>query len=129
MLSTSFVVGATAIVGTVLLSIVPVTRKIIYAIQENRGRLAECLELQAYFIEINASYLKAHPVKGDAKKTKEILKKQEALRIKFLRLAEKLRVKSLKSEELAKKTLEEEDRTITMNSVKDDINNSDVTIL
>ena len=128
-LTTSFIVGVTAIATTVMLSIVPVTRKIIYVIQNSRGRLAECLELQAYFLEINASYLKAHPVKGDVKKTKEVLKKQEALRLKFLRLADKLRVKSIKSEELAKKTLEEEDRTITLNSVKDDINNDDVTIL
>lgn len=126
--SIAFIVGAAAIASTVMLSIVPVTRKIIYTIQDGRNKLAECLELQAYFLEINAAYVKANSGKS-SEKTKEILKKQENTRIKFLRLADKLRVKSLKSEEMQKKNLDEDNRTISLDSMRDEVNNDEISIL
>lgn len=126
--STAFLIGAAAIVTTTLVSIVPVTRAIIFSIQDVKQKLADCLTLQAYFLEQHKLYLEAHGVERKPEKTKEIIKKQEKLRLQFLRLAEKLRVKSLKSEQLAKKNIEEENKTITLDSLKDDVENDDIAV-
>ena len=120
-------VGAVTIIAAVMLSIVPVTRKIIYTIQDFRGRLAAESELQAYFLELNANYLKTRSEKSP-EKTAKILKKQEKVRLQFLRLAEKLRVKSVKAEQLGRRTLEEENKTLTMDSMREKIDDSDFDI-
>jgi hypothetical protein len=122
----AFAVGSIAIVGTVVFTIVPVTRRIIYAIQDLRGRLARDLELQAYFLELNKSNVQAREKVVGKEKTESILKKQEALRLKFLRLAEKLRVESVKAEEIGNRTVSEEDRTMTMDSMRDSVNDTDI---
>lgn len=128
LLDDAMAVGTLAIITTVMLSIIPITRRLIYTIQDFRGRLADDLELQAYFLEMNQNYLKANKTRTVAE-NKKIMEKQEKVRLKFLRLADKLRVSSVRAEELARKTLNNEDRTMSVNSLQDDVSNSDITIL
>ena len=109
-------VGAFVIVTTVMLAIVPVTRTLIYTIQDLRGRLAQDLELQAYFLELNKARVQAAKGKTPEEK-KKILAKQEKVRLTFLRLADKLRVKSVRAEELARKSLNNDNRGISLDSM------------
>lgn len=124
----ALLVGSLAIISTILLSIVPVTRRLVYAFQDMRGRIAQDLELQAYFLEMNKAVVQADQARTEEQKQK-ILSKQENLRLKFLRLADKLRVKSVRAEQLAKKNLKEDDRRMTLDSARKDVDNDDFTIL
>lgn len=115
-------VGSIAIVSTVLLAIIPTIRALLYSIQDMRGKLAEELELQAYFLEMNRGYLEANK-NMDPDKKKAIMEKQEKIRLKFVRLADKLRVKSFRAEELGRKSLNEDNRILSIDkgSSDDDI--------
>ena len=124
-----FAVGSIALFSAVIFTIVPVTRRLIYTIQDMRGRLAEDLELQAYFLELNKSSVKSQEKIRGTEKTNKILEKQEKVRLKFLRLADKLRVKSLQAQELSKKKQDTEDRAMTLDSVKDSVNDDDISIV
>ena len=124
-----FAVGSIAIFSAIIFTIVPVTRRLIYTIQNMRGRLAEDLELQAYFLELNKASLKAQEKTRGTEKTNKILEKQEKVRLRFLRLADKLRVKSLQAQDLSKKKQDTEDRAMTLDNAKDDVNNDDISIV
>jgi hypothetical protein len=124
----ALVVGAAAIVTTVALSIVPITRKLIYSFQDCRRRLTDCLELQAYYLELNRSVVEARDDLSKDKKDK-ILKKQEAIRLKFLRLADKLRVTSMRNDSLTKRRLEEDNRILTMDNTRNEIDNDDFVLM
>ena len=120
----ALLVGSLTLISTILLSIVPITRRVIYSIQNLRGKIAEDLELQAYFLEMNKTVVKADRTKNPEQK-KVILAKQEKLRLKFLRLAEKLRVKSVRAEQLAKKSLKTDDSTLTIDSTRKQVDSED----
>lgn len=124
-----FAVGSIAILSAVIFTIVPVTRRLIYTIQDMRGRLAESLELQAYFLELNQTSVKAQEKTRGAEKTKKILDKQEKVRLKFLRLADKLRVKSLQAQELSKKKQDTEDRAMSLDTMRDSASDDDITVV
>ena len=124
-----FAVGSIAILSAVIFTIVPVTRRLIYTIQDMRGRLAEDLELQAYYLELNKASVQAQQGKFGAEKTKKILDRQEKVRLKFLRLADKLRVKSLQAQESSMRQQNAEDRTLTLDSARNDVDDDDITIV
>lgn len=121
-------IGIVAVTSVVALSIVPVTRKLVYTFQDMRGRIAEDLELQAYFLELNKATLEANTTR-DAEKNKKIIEKQEKTRLKFLRLADKLRVKSVRAEELAQKNIDNENRGISIDSMHSDVDDNDFSIM
>lgn len=122
------VVGGVALVTAVALSIVPVTRKLLYTFQDARRKLSDALELQAYYLELNRSVLEANETMSKEKKDK-VLKKQEALRLKFLRLADKLRVDSKRNQELSKKDLDKDNGMLTLDGMRDEIDNSDIVLI
>ena len=97
--------------------------------QNMRGRLAEDLELQAYFLELNKATVKAQEKTRGTEKTNKILEKQEKVRLRFLRLADKLRVKSLQAQDLSKKKQDTEERAMTLDNAKHDVNNDDISIV
>lgn len=127
-LGSALLVGTLAVVVPVMISIIPVTRSLIYHFQNIRERLADCLTLQAYFLEQNKAYLEATKEHDEPKK-KKIIAKQEKLKLKFLRLAEKLRVSSIRADELARKTLREEDRVINTSTIQDATSSGDIIIV
>lgn len=124
----ALIVGSLAVITTVMLSIVPVTRRLVYTFQDMRGRIADDLELQAYYLELNKASVEANQ-RRSAEQNKKILEKQEKVRLKFLRLADKLRVKSVRAEDLAKKSLKDDDRKLTMDSMRGQVDNGDFSIL
>ena len=124
----ALLVGSLAVVSTVMLSIVPVTRKLIYTFQDMRNRIADDLELQAYYLELNKAAVEANQAKT-ADQKKKILDKQEKVRLKFLRKAEKLRVKSVHAEQLASKSISDDNRTMSVDSMHDQVDNGDFSIV
>ena len=124
----AMVVGSVALVTTVALGIVPVVRKLIYTYQDIRRKLTDSLELQAYYLELNQTILEAKETLPADKKEK-ILKRQAELRLKFLRLADKIRVESKRDQELSKKVLEKDNRMLTVDGIRDDIDNSDFSVV
>lgn len=126
-LDDAVVIGGAAIITTVAMSIVPITRKVIYTFQNLRRKLSECLELQAYFLELNKSVVEAKS-EFSATEKEAIIKKQEALRLKFLRLADKIRVESKRNEELSRKALDKDNSVLTASNIREQIDNSDIVL-
>ena len=123
----AMLVGGVAVVSAVAVSIVPITRKIIYTFMDLRRRLSDELALQAYFLELNQSVIDARSTLSEPKK-QEILRKQEELRIRFLRLADKLRVESRRNEELSMKTLDKDNSVLSSTSIREQIDDSDIVL-
>lgn len=124
----SMIVGTVAVVSAIALSIVPVTRRLVYSFQDSRRKLADDLELQAYYLELNKAAVEANAAKTDAEK-KKILEKQEKVRLKFLRTAEKLRVKSVRATQMASKAISDDNQTMSVSSTRDQVDDGDFTIV
>lgn len=120
-------IGGAAIISAVAISIVPITRKVIYTFQDIRRRLSDSLALQAYFLEINRNVVAARSDLTQEKRD-SILRKQDALRLKFLRLADKIRVESRRNEELSKKTLDKDNSVLSASNIREQINDSDIVL-
>lgn len=120
----AMLVGSVAVVSAIMLSIVPITRKLVYSFQDMRNRIADDLQLQAYYLELNKAAVEANEAKT-ADQKKKILDKQEKLRLSFLRAAEKLRVKSVRAEQLARKSIENDNRKMSVDSMRDQVDNDD----
>ena len=115
-------------VTAIALSIVPVTRSLIYNFKELKRRLSESTALMAYYLEMNKSVVEANAeIKPDKKK--KIISKQEKLRTTLLKISDKMRVSSVKAEEMSKKTLSNDNKVISMDSLKDDVDNSDYSFM
>lgn len=124
----AMLVGSVAVVSAVALSIVPVTRGLVYRFQDMRNRIADDLELQAYYLELNKTAVEANQSKSESEK-KKILDKQEKIRLKFLRQAEKLRVKSVHAEQLASKAISDDNRNMTVDSTRKQVDDEDFSIV
>lgn len=114
--------------GAIALSIVPVTRELVYQYKELKRKLSETCALQAYFLEMNKACVESNSALDAAKKQK-ILKRQEKLRLKLLKLSEKLRVTSVKANELSGNEMKKDNQNLSLGSIQDDINDSDFSIL
>lgn len=123
---------ATALgLGAVMLivfSIIPVTRKLIYFFKESRRKLSETLAMQAYFLELNKQCVEYNQT-IDPKKKEKILKKQEKIRNIMLTLSDKLKVTYVQAEQNANRELEKDNKTMTIDGIRDEIEDSDITIL
>lgn len=120
-------IGA-AFITVVALGIIPVTRELIYLYNETKRKVSDLLALQAYYLEMNKSAIEYNTtMKADKKK--EVLKKQEKIRKKFLILSEKLRISDVKAEDMARKKLDTDNRGMTAGGLEDDTSNSDISIL
>lgn len=115
-------IGSAAVL-MIAVSIIPVTRELIYHFYHLRGKLANSLELQATFLEMNRACVEANQSFTEEKK-KKVLAKQEKLRSKLLKLSGALRVKAVKATEKAKKEIKSENDKITVQSLKDDVSKS-----
>lgn len=121
------IIGGLAL-GTIALSIVPVTRELVYQYKELRRKLSETCALQAYFLEMNKSCIESNTTLKAEKKAK-ILQRQEKLRLQLLKLSDKLRVTSVKANELSGNQMKRENQTLSLGGLQDDIEDSDFSIL
>lgn len=126
-LDTAMIAGA-AFITTIALSIIPVTRELIYLYNESKRKLSEVFVLQAYYLEMNKTALEYNTTIKDDKK-KKIIEKQDKLRKKFIYLSEKLRIADVKADEAAKRKLDDDNRGMTRGDIEDEISDSDISIL
>lgn len=120
-------IGLGAIVS-VALAIVPVTRELVYYYYNIRSNLSDCLAQQAYFLEMNKSVIEANSDFTQKKKDSIILK-QEKIKNLCLRLSEKLRVNHIKSVNSAKATLQSDNKLLTLDNIKQEVNDSPLQLL
>ena len=116
------VVGIAAITAVAMM-IVPVTREAIYQIYSFRGKLADLCETQANFLELNKACLENNELM-DAKKRDKVIKKQEDLRKKLLKISDAVRVKSIKSIADSKREIKSDNNMLSIDNIKDEIDNS-----
>lgn len=122
-------IGTTAMIGmaavmAAALAIIPVTRAVVYQVYYLRGNISEQLEIQAQFMEMNKTCVEANSALTVQKK-KEIVAKQEKLVKTLRKLSDVIRVKSSKSVEVASKETKNENKNLTIDSIKDEVSNSD----
>lgn len=123
----AMIVGAAAI-SVIALSIIPVTRELIFLFNDLKRKLSEAFSLQAYFLEMNKLTLEYNTTIKPEKK-KKILERQEKLRKRYLLLADKLKISSIRAEETSKKKLDEDNNGMNTDTIEDEVNDSDFDIL
>lgn len=124
---TDMVIGVAAI-SAVALSIVPVTRELIYQMYRARGNLAEFLEEQATFLEMNRSCVENNAAMPTDKKEK-VLKRQSELAKKLHKLGDKIRIKSVKSISDSRRDLDKDNKSLSIQTLRDEISNSPLEII
>lgn len=122
-------IGTTAVIGmaTVMaaaIAIIPITRAIVYQVYYLRGNISEQLDIQAQFMEMNKTCVEANSALTVQKK-KEIVAKQEKLVKTLRKLSDTIRVKSSKSVEVTTGETKNENKSLTIDSIKDEVSNSD----
>lgn len=126
-IGTAEVVGMTAIIS-VALAIVPITRELIYHYYNTRRKLADALLCQAYFLEINKTVVEAN-TKFTAEEKQKILKKQEHLRTVLIKLADKIKVSNVQADRSAKNQLSNDNKKMTVDSQKKEVDDSPLVLL
>lgn len=121
-LGAEMIVGVSAL-SMAALAIVPLTRELIYRFYHMRSNLAQSLELQAEFLEMNKTCLEANDSITTEKK-KKILEKQNKTRLRLLKLADIIRVKNAKGMNETKKDLDDDNKLLSINNLQDEISNS-----
>lgn len=121
------VVGV-AFVVSVALAIIPITREIVYRFYNTRARISDCLAQQAYFLELNKACVEANTDFSREKRDK-ILIKQEKIKNLCLRLSDKLRVEHLKSVNSGKEAIKSDNKLITLDTIKQEVNDSPLELL
>lgn len=123
---------ATAVgIGAILLiafSIIPITRKLIYYFKEMRRKISESLAMQAYFLELNKQCVEYNQT-IDPKKKQKILKKQEKVRNMLLSLSDKFKVSDAQAKQASQRELDKDNKTMTIDGIRDEINDSDIEIV
>ena len=123
----AFLIGLGA-VAAVSFAIVPVTRALIYHIYRLRGNISDALTLQAEFLEMNKTCVEANSAFTKEKKSK-ILKKQEELRRKLLRLSDIIKVKTTKSRRESQRELDNDNKTLSISNIKRDVSDSPLELI
>lgn len=115
----------TAVTGIVimsLLSIVPITRELIYFFYRSRVKLSDYLSAQSKFLEMNKTAVelsKATPQKRD-----KIIKKQGKAIAELRKISDKIMINDVDTETVVKKETKEENSLWSLNNVEKKINDS-----
>jgi hypothetical protein len=118
-------IGAIAVIA---LSIIPITRAVIYQIYRLRGDLSVALSQQAKFLEMNQTCIMNNS-NFDKKKRDDIIKKQKALANELQKISDKLKVKSGKSISESKRDIDKDNKELTLDKIRDDISNAPLDII
>ena len=120
-------VGLSAIMIGVA-AIVPITREIIYQIYNIRTKVSEFLEVQARFLEANKACVENN-ANLTADKKKDILKKQENLAQNLRKLSDKVKIKAAKAVFDSKRDINDDNKKLSLNNIKDEVSTSDFQIM
>lgn len=112
-----------AAVATALLSIVPITREVIYQIYNFRGKLSDSLELQSKFLELNKTCIDNNTLMTAPEK-KKVKDKQDKLAKRLHKLSDIIRVKSSTSIASSKKDIKKDNSVFTIDNIKDEVSDS-----
>lgn len=126
-IGTATAVGA-ATVGLVALSIIPITRELVNQYYNIRHKLSSSLAYHAYLLEMNKAIVEANSSFNAAKK-KSILAKQEAVKTQLLKLSDVFRVSNVKTSEKRIANIEKENKTMTIDSIKRQVDSSPLELL
>lgn len=122
-IGTTTAIGIATVIAAAI-AIIPITRVVVYQVYHIRGNISEQLDIQAEFMEMNKSCVEANSALTVQKK-KEIVAKQEKLVKRLRKLSDTIRVKSSKSVEVATRETKNENKSLTIDSIKDEVSNSD----
>lgn len=122
-IGTTTAIGIATVIAAAI-AIIPLTRAVVYQVYHIRGNISEQLDIQAQFMEMNKSCVEANSTLTVQKK-KEIVAKQEKLVKRLRKLSDTIRVKSSKSVEVATRETKNENKSLTIDSIKDEVSNSD----
>ena len=111
------------VISAVVFGIVPVTRAVIYQVYKLRSSLSDYLDMQAKFLELNESCVK-HNSNFDEKKKKDVLDKQKKLAASLKKIADTIKVKSARSITDSKRELDSDNKSFSMDDLRNDISNS-----
>lgn len=126
-IGTAEIVGFAA-VAAIALAIVPVTRELVYRFYNVRASLSDCLAQHAYFLEMNKTVVEAN-TDFTPKKKEQIIIKQEKIKNICLKLSDKLRVSHIKAVNAGKNELQKDNRLLTLDNIKQEVNDSPLTLL
>lgn len=126
-IGTEVLVGV-ATVSIVAMAIVPITREIVYRFYHGKAKISDSLLEQAYFLEMNRSSINSNTQLTSDKK-KEILKKQDKLQKGLMSLANKLKVEYAQAESNASKQLKQDNSLLTLDKIKNGIDNEPLSLL
>ena len=126
----NFIVGMAAIAAIPIIAraLLAIIRGIISVYHKVKGKISDALEMQALFLEMNKSCIEANDSLTIDKK-KSILAKQEKLKKIFLHYADKFKVRTSKAIQDSKRELAEQNKTLTIDGLKDEISNSPLEIV
>ena len=105
-----------------LLSIVPLTREIVYHYYASRVKIADYLTMQADFLEMNKLAVEASK-KSPAEK-KSIVKKQEAVIKRMRKTADKLTINNVDTNDVVKKELKSDNSLWSLQTIEKQLSNS-----
>lgn len=114
------VLGIGAVVGMGL-AMIPITRELVYQFYHMRTKVSDCFEQQAYFLDMNKTVIESNNALNVAEKEK-ILRKQEALRSKLLRISGKLKVGQAQGSDNSKRALAKDNKLMKLNVIKNEVN-------
>lgn len=110
----AFVVPAAIAIG--LMSIIPVSRELIFSFYFTRMKLSDYLAHQSALLELNKAAVESSS--RNQKDKKKIIAKQQRAANNFERLSEQIKVKSNTGEKQAKTELKKERKSWTLDEVK-----------
>ena len=110
---TGVVIAGAAILA--LVSIVPITRELIYFFYSTRVKLSDYMDMQADFLELNKLGVQASS--KSAKEKQEILKKQEKVILKLRRSADKLKINDEDIGALARKNVTDDNKGFSLQNI------------
>lgn len=116
----STAVGVVAVAAAILVVIVPLLRTLVYQFYALRTKLSDACALQATYLEFNRTCLETNQMMDQAKRD-NIIRRQEAVKRMFERMAEKLRVDMISANKRAKSELEKEDKKFKQSVIREDI--------
>lgn len=125
----AFVGMETITLGVVIagaaLSIVPLLRELIFYFYYTRMKASEYLKLQAMMLELNKNHIESLNV--NPKKKKEILKNQEQIMNKMLKLSEKIKVTQKLATTKSMQEVKKEEKNWSLDNLKHEVVKTDST--
>lgn len=119
----STAVGVVTVAVAILAIIIPLLRGLVYHFYALRTKISDACALQATYLEFNKTCLEANQMMDHAKREK-IIRKQEAVKRLFEKMAEKLRVEAIAAGKKAKMEMEKENKKFKQSAIREDLDNS-----